>query len=193
MVPFCTRCGTKQTDKDARFCSSCGHNLNTEGVAVEQPSSSTQPQQRASEEYERVLRDEESADLKTTWSRASAASGKPSTKYRLTNKALYVTKGIFISTSTQTPLWAVTNVSLRREMMIQLAVTMMNWRSEEKQEELGDVTIESKHPDYTGGDAVVLKNIADPEEVRRLINEHSHRERLIHERRKKTNYYGQSE
>jgi hypothetical protein len=105
---------------------------------------------------------------------------------------LYVTKGMFVQTSSQIPLWAVSNVSMRQDMFTQVASNLVRWAIKQESEAVGDVTVELKHPDYTGDATVILQNIAEPDEVRRLINEYSHKERLTHERRKKTNYYGQA-
>ncbi|MBA3610903.1 MAG: zinc-ribbon domain-containing protein [Rubrobacter sp.] len=191
MAPFCTRCGTQQRDDEARFCSNCGYDLGVGGTTPSQATVPSQPQRAIPEDQEKVIRDEESLDFKTMWRRASATQ-KKSTRYRLTNKMLYVNEGTFIVTSHQIPLWAVTNVSLRRDIMTQLGASLMSWASKEEHEDMGDVTVEVKHPDYTGEDTVVLQNIAELDEVRRLINEYSHKERLMHERRNKAHYYGQA-
>ncbi len=71
---------------------------------------------------------------------------------------------------------------------------MFPWAKEEPQNvphDVGDIIVRLEHPDYTGDDSITLQFIERHTEVRQLINEHSHTERLSYDRRQRTHYYGQ--
>ncbi len=183
MTPFCSKCGAQQHDDEARFCFSCGRPL-TAGIAVPQ-----QQKEIAEEEQEKVLRENMSEDFKDAAKRVYI-TGRKSTRYRLTNRMLYVEEGVFTTTTHQVPLWAVSNVTVRQEFEQKLSSILRQWMKEEP-EDVGDVTVHLEHPDYNGQSTVTLLNVAEPAEVRRIINEALRIERLAYERRRRTHYYGQ--
>ena len=182
MTPFCSRCGAQQHDDEAQFCFSCGRPL-TVGVA------GRQQQKEITEEEETVLRENTSEDFKDAAKRAYV-TGRKSSRYRLTNRMLYLEEGIFTTTFRQVPLWAVSNVTVRQEFEQKLSNVLRRWMKEEP-EDVGDVTLQLEHSDYSGESTITLLNVAEPAEIRRIINEASRIERLAYERRRKTHYYGQ--
>jgi len=184
MTQFCTRCGTQQSDEEAKFCSNCGNRI-TAGVEA----STKEVIQPGREDEERVLRDTESEDFKARWTRATYTGSSKSTQYKLTNRMLYVTEGIFNTTSIQIPLWAVSDVSVVQGFEQKMS-TFMRRLAQQQDENVGNVAVTINHTDYSGRDSITLHNIADPDEVRRLLNEHVGIERLAHNRRRQTHYYG---
>lgn len=172
MSPLCSKCGAQQQDEQARFCSMCGAPLAT---AVS-PASQQQQSQGASQEQEReaTVMEGESKGLTSV-----ATSGRyTEQRYRLTNRMLYVEDGTFTTDSTQVPLWAVHDVDMRQSMI-------------QKSQGTGDVIVHVEHPDYNGEPYVKLKSVEQPSEIQREINHHRRTERIEHDKRQKTHYYGQ--
>jgi hypothetical protein len=141
------------------------------------------------EEEERVLRDTEDEDFRTQAKRAYYTSAKTS-RYKLTSRMLYITEGVFNTKSRQIPLWAISDVSVLQSFDQKMSGFMRRLAKDEA-EDVGSITIVLEHPDYTGDSSVTLHNVAEPNEIRRLIVDQARTERLAHDRRQRTYYYGQ--
>lgn len=167
-APFCTNCGSKLDG--GKFCSNCGHRV--EGS----PESTASPEVDlglASQDAEHTVWEGASREL------SSLASGGRFTKgrYKLTNRTLYFEEGMLSTSSQQLPLWAVRDVDLKQSML-------------QKLRGVGTLTVHVEHSDYTGLSNVVLRDIQEPRQVRDLLNQHCHRERLEYDRRQQTRYFG---
>ncbi len=170
-MAFCPNCGTKS--EGAKFCPNCGQVL------------AAQDTQHAMPAAQPVAPMPERAMEETLWEGASKelssmASGGRFTKakYRLTNKALYFEEGMLSTTSQQVPLWAIRDIDMKQSMT-------------QKMRGVGTIVVHVQHSDYTGRDNVALQDIEGPGKVRDLLNQHAQTERLAHERRQQTHYYGQ--
>jgi membrane protein YdbS with pleckstrin-like domain len=99
-------------------------------------------------------------------------------RYRLTDRAIYFREGVVTTNTQQVPLWAVRDVDVKEGML-------------QRSRGVGTVTVLVEHSDYTGRNRVVMADIEQPGQVAQLINEHAHRERIRHQQRQQTRYYGQ--
>jgi len=162
-VAFCTNCGNDAGN--ARFCGNCGQPMSAGSGPAPAAMPTNQP--------ETTLWEGASKEL------SSMASGGRLTKarYRLTNKALYFEEGMLSTTSQQVPLWAVRDIDMKQSMT-------------QKMRGVGTVIVHVQHSDYTGRDNVTLQDIEQPGTVRDLLNQYSSTERLDHERRQQTRYFG---
>jgi uncharacterized Zn finger protein (UPF0148 family) len=171
-VPFCPECGTEH--EGAKFCPNCG--VPQSGAVDTRPAATVSPP-KASDEHE--------GSEETLWegeskNAANLASGGRivQAKYRLTNRALYFSKGVLTTNSEQVPLWAVRDIDVKQNLL-------------QKRRGVGDVNVPVQHSDYTGRAFVSLESIEDPAMIRDLLNTHSQRERLWYDERSRTRVYTQ--
>ncbi len=89
----------------------------------------------------------------------SKASGGKLTRerYRLSNEYLYFDAGLISSKGEQIPTWSIRDVDMKQSI-------------KQKALRVGNVVVHCQHDDYTGRAEVVLEGIADPRDVRDLIN-----------------------
>lgn len=163
-MPFCPNCGYQH--EGAKFCPECGHPQNA-GGASQQPPLSAPP-----EEPEQVVWEGESKNLTNLMSGGRWVTSR----YQLSNKALYFDEGLVSTTSQQVPLWAVRDIDVHQRWL-------------QKARGTGDVVVHVQHSDYTGRARVALVDIEEPLKVRNLLNEHAQRERLAYDQRQHTRYY----
>src|SRR5215203_1886325 len=163
-MPFCANCGAEH--QGSKFCPNCG--------APQQPSVQA-------EEHTPPRMDE---DETTVWEGSSkdfmsaASSGRlTSSRYRLTNKAIYFDEGLLSSNSQQVPLWAVRDVDVKQGML-------------QKARGVGDVIVRVEHSDYTGRSVVEIRDVEGPLTVRDHLNKYASKERSEYDQRQHTQWYG---
>ncbi len=166
-MPFCGNCGEEHGG--SRFCPNCG-SLQQAGTAVERH------HPPAANDDETTIWEGSSRNM------TSAASGGrlTSCRYRLTSKSVYFDEGLLSSNSQQVPLWAVRDVDVKQGML-------------QKARGVGDVIVRVEHSDYTGRNAVVLRDVEGPLTVRDHLNKHANRERREHDKSQRTQWYGRGD
>jgi len=174
-MPFCPECGAKHDG--AKFCPNCG--LPQPGTGDAESTSvapaggaATPPPAQTSEAPEETLWEGESKNVKNVASGGRVVQAR----YRLTNRALYWSRGVLTTNSEQIPLWAVRDIDVKQNLL-------------QKRRGVGDVRVWCQHDDYTGRAWVRLESVEAPHEVRDLLNQQSQQQRLWYDERARTKLY----
>lgn len=169
-MPFCPECGTQH--EGAKFCPNCG--VPQTAVSTAKPAAAAPGAEDDQLQSEETLWEGEAKNVANLASRGKVVQAR----YRLTNRALYFTRGVLTTNSEQVPLWAIRDIDIKQSLI-------------QKRRGVGDVNVRVQHSDYTGRPFVLLESIENPTEVRDLLNAHAQRERLWYDERARTRVYTQ--